>query len=154
MEKFKSAASGGVFRNANAEFIGAFAGKNGICTPLEAELWGIHTGMQKAWEKGYRRVEVENDCVRAVNLVNGNEDYDNPARNIVVSCRALIKQSWEVTLNQIPREQNRAADALAKRSLNRNQDYQWMEEPPTKIISLMRHDELGLLGSANIVRIS
>lgn len=154
VSKQNHATSGGVFRNSDAVFLGAFAGKNGMCTPLEAELWGMHTGLNQAWEKGYRRVELETDCAKAVKLVNDSEDYEGTARNLVELCRNLKKRRWDVKINYIPREQNRVADAFAKRGQNQHEDYRWVDDPPLDIMPLLRQDEIGLLDNATTVRVS
>ncbi|CAN0881248.1 Putative ribonuclease H protein At1g65750 [Linum grandiflorum] len=64
----------------------------GICSITRAELRAVVTGLQIAWERGYRRVRVQLDSRAAFQLLLGD---------------------GELTHQHIYREGNRAADYLA-----------------------------------------
>ncbi|GMI80336.1 hypothetical protein HRI_001702900 [Hibiscus trionum] len=53
----------GVWRFGFAKFVG-------ICSPLEAELWGVFVGLCQAWLHGFRKVVVEVDCREACLLLS------------------------------------------------------------------------------------
>ncbi|CAN1121082.1 Putative ribonuclease H protein At1g65750 [Linum perenne] len=64
----------------------------GICSITRAELRGAMTGLQIAWDRGFRRIIVQLDSRVAVQLLLGG---------------------WMIKVEHIYREGNRAADYLA-----------------------------------------
>ncbi|KAE8707058.1 hypothetical protein F3Y22_tig00110387pilonHSYRG00750 [Hibiscus syriacus] len=65
------ASCGGLIRDNIGRWRAGFAKFIGICSTLEAELWGIYIGMVLAWDLGIRRVIVESDNKEAILLVSG-----------------------------------------------------------------------------------
>ncbi|XP_019152396.1 PREDICTED: uncharacterized protein LOC109149189 [Ipomoea nil] len=147
-------ACGGVLRNNEGQYIGGFSKKIGTCSALEAEVWGIYVGIQKAWELGYRKVMFETDCSKAINLINGAEDYDGTAKNLVQLCRDAKTRNWEISFTYAPREQNKVADMLANQAYTQGDVFNWFVSPPRDIQRFLREDELGLFGETFIVRVA
>lgn len=112
------ASCGGIVRDEDANFVGAFTLPARNCGVLEAELWGIYHGLKKSWEMGYRKVIMESDSISAVRNVNGNETTGGPCKNLVHKCRTLMRQHWEIVIHHVPREQNQVANALAQTTSN------------------------------------
>ncbi|XP_019196696.1 PREDICTED: uncharacterized protein LOC109190620 [Ipomoea nil] len=121
---------------------------------MEAECWGIYTGMEKAWEMGFRKLVIESDCAKATSILNNCNDYGGPASNLIEKCREAKRRHWEVAFIYAPREKNKVADILAKKAHEHNEAFRWFEHPPGTALEALREDELGLLGGTNIVRIS
>lgn len=150
--KGRKAGCGGVMRDGHASFLGAFANCIGSCEAFEAEVWGIYQGLQVAWNKGYRRIIIESDCALAVESLTRDKNMNGLARNIIDSCKSLMKRSWEVRVYHVPREHNRVADALAKMATQNDWGFCYLQEPPRNITRLLREDELGLLRARTTVR--
>ncbi|CAN1121084.1 Putative ribonuclease H protein At1g65750 [Linum perenne] len=65
------AAAGGLFRDADGRCLAAFSMNLGICSITRAELRGAMTGLQIAWDRGFRRIIVQLDSRVAVQLLLG-----------------------------------------------------------------------------------
>ncbi len=80
-------------------------------TNNEAEYTGLIIGLQKAIEQGIQELEVYGDSNLVVNQVNGfwriKQSHLRPLANLVSS---LMEQFSRITLNWVPREQNKLAD--------------------------------------------
>ncbi|KAH1091709.1 hypothetical protein J1N35_018966 [Gossypium stocksii] len=55
------AAAGGVARDHEGNWIMGFTRFLGVCSPFEAEVWGILDGILILLNKGYRRILILND---------------------------------------------------------------------------------------------
>ena len=62
------ATAGGVLRDEYGMWHGGFALTIGICSAPMAELWGVYYGLCIAWERGFRRVELEVDSESVVDF--------------------------------------------------------------------------------------
>ncbi|KAK8625545.1 hypothetical protein V6N13_090413 [Hibiscus sabdariffa] len=63
-----SSTSWGV-RDFAGEWLYGFFKFIGCCSIVEAELWGIWVGLDLAWNKGFRSIMAETDCVDAIRLL-------------------------------------------------------------------------------------
>ncbi|XP_039051031.1 uncharacterized protein LOC120192305 [Hibiscus syriacus] len=63
----------GAIRNNIVEWLVGFKKFLGVCSSLEAELWGIYVGFLRAWNTGVRRVVVENDNLNVINMMNDHK---------------------------------------------------------------------------------
>lgn len=52
---------GGVFRGCNGEWLAGFCYRIGGCNALLAEVWAVLQGLRIAWDKGFRKLNVEVD---------------------------------------------------------------------------------------------
>ncbi|KAK8630676.1 hypothetical protein V6N13_079458 [Hibiscus sabdariffa] len=64
-----TAGIGTVFRDSSGRWLGEVARSTGRCNALVAELGANPEGLLYAWTSGYRYIEVESDCLEAVNIV-------------------------------------------------------------------------------------
>ena len=55
------AGGGGVIRDSNGNWLVGYAANLGICTSMVAEICALRTGLEIAWNKGYRQIQVEMD---------------------------------------------------------------------------------------------
>ncbi|KAL4386881.1 hypothetical protein GQ457_09G018920 [Hibiscus cannabinus] len=94
-------------------WIVGFSKRIGICTILEAELWGIYEGLLAAWSVGSQFLLVESDCLEAINLIN-NRGAPDVVLSMIHSISALLNRSWCVQFSHIVRDGNHAADWMAK----------------------------------------
>lgn len=63
------AAAVGVLRDSNGRWITGFQRHVGSGTTLSSELWAILHGLQIAKLRGYLKIEIESDCLMALDLI-------------------------------------------------------------------------------------
>ncbi|KAL1062945.1 hypothetical protein V6Z11_D13G113400 [Gossypium hirsutum] len=80
------------------------------------ELWTIMDGLDIAWKRGVKQFLVENDCLIAVNMLNGQ--IKGTEGSLVRIVRELLARNWHVKVMFTPRTTNMAADSMA--ALRRN----------------------------------
>lgn len=84
---------------------------------LQAEAWGILRGLQIAWEKGIRKVELSTDSRDIIEWFTSQSNrriHAGPTSNIMSKCESMRRRPWEIKAYYIYREQNRVANTLAK----------------------------------------
>lgn len=90
----------------------------GSCTTDEAEAWTLLKGLQVAYDKGIRKIEIRSDSRFITNMLNrDSRSYNlfNLASNILDKCRNIMLQRFEEKrVLHVFREQTRAADVMAK----------------------------------------
>lgn len=64
----KAAGCGGVLRDASGSWILGFSKSIGNCNSFEAELWGLLTGLEVAWDVGFKKICMELDSKAIVDL--------------------------------------------------------------------------------------
>ncbi|CAI0461020.1 unnamed protein product, partial [Linum tenue] len=64
-----SAAAGGLIRDCLGRCLVAFAGNLGTCSITAAELKGAVVGLQMAWDRGHRKVQLKLDSATAVAII-------------------------------------------------------------------------------------
>ncbi|KAL4320177.1 hypothetical protein GQ457_18G016630 [Hibiscus cannabinus] len=106
---------GGVIRDCNGGWRIVFSRFVGICSVLEAELWGVVEGLRLAWDAGYRRSVLEVDSLEVFRLIHGHSSGVR-SFNMVHSITDFLHKDWTVQICHIPRSANMVADALAKLS--------------------------------------
>ncbi|CAN1149154.1 Putative ribonuclease H protein At1g65750 [Linum perenne] len=85
----------------------------GICSITRAELRGAMTGLQIAWDRGFRRIIVQLDSRVAVQLLLGDGEDSHQHSSEIASFREMLDRDWMIKVEHIYREGNRAADYLA-----------------------------------------
>lgn len=102
---------------------GAVAGKIserlGVTTNNQAEYQAIIAGLEKAVGLGAKSAEVKSDSELVVNQINGRYKIKNTGlRPLYQKVVQLIGRLESFSISYIPREQNKAADALANKALD------------------------------------
>nr|WMB96745.1 hypothetical protein [Solanum melongena] len=87
------ATSGGLVRDAQANWVCGFVQKIGIASILEAELWGILQGLKLCWNKGFRTLEVETDSAIAVKKIQEACSGDQQQLGILMEIKALLQRT-------------------------------------------------------------
>jgi broad specificity phosphatase PhoE/ribonuclease HI len=94
-------------------------GSLGVTTNNVAEYTGLIEGLKAALELKAGRVDVRMDSKLVVEQMSGRWQIKNPGlRPLAAEAAALVKRFDEVTFDWIPRERNKAADALANRAMD------------------------------------
>ncbi|KAL4351355.1 hypothetical protein GQ457_06G013440 [Hibiscus cannabinus] len=109
----ESAKCGGVIRSHDGRWVQGVAKFIGICSVLEAELWGAFTILHAAWGLGITRIVIELDCLEAVRMIK-LASLPPGSPTILFHLRELLSRPWCVEVFHIDREKNRLAHDLAK----------------------------------------
>ncbi|KAE8680042.1 hypothetical protein F3Y22_tig00111392pilonHSYRG00178 [Hibiscus syriacus] len=112
------ATCGGVIRSSNGGWILGFSKVLGICSIVEAELWGIHEGLSHAWNLGERQIMVEADNLEVIRMLKGKTNKGS-IFTLLDRVNELLKQEWTVTLRHINRDVNKVADKTSQFSHSR-----------------------------------
>ncbi|CAN1157810.1 Putative ribonuclease H protein At1g65750 [Linum perenne] len=112
-QPLSEAAAGGLVRNSSGHCLLAFTANLGSCSITRAELRGILIGLRLAWNAGYKKIIVQTDSQVAVQLLT-DESSTNHHHGLEISqFKEFNARSWEIRIQHIYREGNRAADFLA-----------------------------------------
>ncbi len=111
---------GAVVREANTgEVLAERSASLGVATNNVAEYSGLIAGLQAAADLGAAAVEVRMDSKLVVEQMSGRWQIKHPGlRPLAAKAAALIRRFDTVTLDWIPRERNKHADALANAAMD------------------------------------
>ncbi|XP_039021872.1 uncharacterized protein LOC120154120 [Hibiscus syriacus] len=104
---------GCVIRSADGGWLMGFNKVVGISNPLQAELWGILTGIKLARSFGLNSILIQTDNTQAALLINDREAQRSPFP-LVHAGRMYV------ALSRNPREEDKVADEIARLSSGAN----------------------------------
>ncbi|KAG7537137.1 Zinc finger CCHC-type superfamily [Arabidopsis suecica] len=134
---------GGVIRDEEGLWLGGFALNIGICTAPLAELWGAYCGLVIAWEKGFRRVELELDSELVVGFLQAGISEVHPLAFLVPLCQDFLSRDWVVRVTHVYREANRLADGLANYAFSLQFGFHSFDYCPDMVYLTMLEDANG-----------
>ncbi|KAK8494673.1 hypothetical protein V6N11_076642 [Hibiscus sabdariffa] len=108
-----ASACGGVIRDCDGRWIRVFTKAIGQCSILEAELWGVHVGLEVAWSLGCRKLLVELDNQDAIRIMQQRHGCSGVS-SLVNYIQEALQRPWEVVVQYVPRTSNMVADRIAK----------------------------------------
>ncbi|CAN1766597.1 Putative ribonuclease H protein At1g65750 [Linum perenne] len=111
----RGAASGGCIRDGEGGILDAFACNLGRCSITRAELTGAVIGLERAWDIGARKVEIQMDSLCAISILEGGFNLEHQHAGQVLRFRQLRERDWTIRLTHIYREGNHLADYLANK---------------------------------------
>ncbi|KAK8596694.1 hypothetical protein V6N12_065174 [Hibiscus sabdariffa] len=103
----------GVLRNHVGDWLLGFYRRVGVCSVLEAELWGIAEGLRLPWDAGIRVVLLEVDNGDVARIVQDNA-YVSGLHGLVPTISELVGRDWVVRVCQIRRTTNMVTDGMVK----------------------------------------
>ncbi|CAL1381633.1 unnamed protein product [Linum trigynum] len=109
------AAAGGLIRDWTGRCVEAFVENLGVCTITRAEIMAAIRGLQVAWRKGFRKVQLNLDSTTAISVLTSSDQTEQRYFNLVQQFKGLLHQNWEVRISHTYRECNKPADYLASR---------------------------------------
>ncbi|KAF7814111.1 putative ribonuclease H protein At1g65750 family [Senna tora] len=140
---FGSSACGGVLRDRDGNFLCGFIRNVGSCSIILADLWGILSGLQVAWNRGFKKVILETDSLNAERLIHQAFEEGHCSAQLVQGIHKLMAQEWEVVIQHVYREANFVADRLAQLGHYENFSVRIIEQPPDCIHNLLYEDVHG-----------
>jgi probable phosphoglycerate mutase len=91
----------------------------GVTTNNVAEYTGLIEGLKAARQLNATQVDVRMDSKLVVEQMSGRWQIKNPGlRSLAAEAAGLVSQFEQVTFEWVPRERNKAADALANRAMD------------------------------------
>ncbi|CAN1148227.1 Putative ribonuclease H protein At1g65750 [Linum perenne] len=110
------AAAGGLLRDNNGNCVLAYTMNLGTCSITRAEIRGALDGIRRAWDSGYRRLEIQIDSQAVVALLSETSSRITHSHALeVLEFQDWMKRDWEVKLSHVYLEANHAADHIASR---------------------------------------
>jgi probable phosphoglycerate mutase len=110
---------GAVVRDSDGEVLLERYGSLGVTTNNVAEYNGLIEGLKAALELNATHVDVRMDSKLVIEQMSGRWQIKNPGlRPLAAEAAALVKRLDGVTFDWIPRERNKAADALANLAMD------------------------------------
>ncbi|XP_028806178.1 uncharacterized protein LOC114761036 [Neltuma alba] len=110
---------------------------------LSTEIWSILWALKVAWDRGFRNLEIEGDCVAAVNAVIEGVKEEHPNLCIVQEAQMMLKWDWRVDLRVCDKEKNTTADTLAKFASIMALDLSFFSELPSQLAYVVKEDSGG-----------
>lgn len=139
----KNAGCGGVIRDDKGDWIIGFSMSIGCCSVEEAEAWAVYKGLILARDKRKERIIVRSDSSFIINILNRShaESYQcTKVTNVLDNCRRIIGNFSEVKFVHVFREQNKVADALARKAKSSGKGMRAFDRPPDWILPLLIDD--------------
>ncbi|CAN7092201.1 unnamed protein product, partial [Brassica rapa subsp. narinosa] len=125
---------GWIVRDDKGYFIAAGSAKiSGLRSSLDGEAHAFLYALQNIWIKGWRQVWFEGDNMELTKIINQSA-WSMELGNILTDIRYWMSLLPECSLDQINRERNQAADALAKKAKQGNNLSVFYITPPAWLI--------------------
>jgi len=90
--------------------------------------------------KSEQKLQISSNCLEAVHNILGQIESPWEARSIVEDCRLLLEHIPSVNLAHEPRENNRAADWVAKAHKAADLPPDWITHPPHSLMLILCSD--------------
>ncbi|CAN1830176.1 Putative ribonuclease H protein At1g65750 [Linum perenne] len=139
------AAAGGILIDSNGNCILAYTMNLGICSITRAEIRGALEGVRRAWNSGYRRLEIQIDSQAVVALLRETSSKITHSHALeVLEFQDWMKHDWEVKLIRVYREANHAADHLASRGHTSPRGSHLVDSADRNLAYFIRYDCMGV----------
>jgi broad specificity phosphatase PhoE/ribonuclease HI len=142
---------GAVVRDADTgELLAERSASLGTTTNNVAEYSGLIAGLDAAAALGAREVDVRMDSKLVIEQMSGRWQIKHPGlRPLAAQAAALVRRFDTVRFEWVPRERNRAADALANRAMDEAAGARPKDEPPPRSLSERRPASVPQPGSSS-----
>ncbi|CAN1822383.1 Putative ribonuclease H protein At1g65750 [Linum perenne] len=139
------AAAGGILRDDEGRGLLAYSMNLGICSITRAEIRGALEGIRRAWDAGYRRIEVQIDSQAAIAiLTDNNAEITHTHALDVLEFRDWTSKDWEVRIRHVYREANFVADHLASQGHSKPRGSHQVDLTDSCLAHLLRYDCMGI----------
>lgn len=130
-----------VLRNSSGEIIFSSCRELRACAePLEAELSACMEGVNLALQWTQLPIEVEMDCLVAVNMIKAPEVDRSRYAMLIKQIRRLMREGREVKVAHIVREQNGVSHYLALFGRTEKRTAVWLGSGPGDVPDLCKNE--------------
>lgn len=95
-------------------FVAAYSKHLGVCSVVQAELWGILLGVRLLRERSIPQVVIELDSTTCIGMISTGCVASHPCASMVEEIRRILRTFVQVTWGHVFREANSVVDALEK----------------------------------------
>ncbi|KAK8997445.1 hypothetical protein V6N11_020923 [Hibiscus sabdariffa] len=135
----------GIIRDSSGAWIIGYGHGIGIADVFTSELWAIYDGLLLTWQLGFKYIQVQSDCSKAISKLSDAKSlngYSVLLRNIL----SLCQRNWAIKFLWIPRATNQVADKLLKQIPLRHFDMIRLDAPPDYLQSQLEQDNGSFYG--------
>lgn len=111
----------------------------------ETELWAVVNGLEWAWEKKVKKLEIQTDSKTVYDWLHDKCELRGPSLRLVEKYRNWERIDWVVMAKIIYREQNNAANQLAKMATMQSEVWRELRCVPECIAHVLNDDSCGSL---------
>ncbi|CAN1836495.1 Putative ribonuclease H protein At1g65750, partial [Linum perenne] len=123
----------------------AFTINLGVCSITRAKIRGAIEGIRRAWDAGYRKLEIQIDSTAAVAILLSKELVPSHQFALeVLEFRDWIHRDWMVRVKHVYREANHAADYLASLGHNTTRGAHEVDISDCNLAYFIRYDCMGI----------
>ncbi|XP_058776768.1 uncharacterized protein LOC131651114 [Vicia villosa] len=133
---------GGIARNSDGVFLGAFASCLDGANSLTAELYGAILAIEFAFVRNWNNIWLETDSTAVVKAFNSPHKVPWQVRNRWLNCINIVT-NWNFLVSHIFREGNSCADALVNHELTLP-DYTFFSSIPSFLRADFVKNRLGM----------
>ncbi|KAK8984899.1 hypothetical protein V6N11_064445 [Hibiscus sabdariffa] len=134
------AAIGGLLRDDCGDWVVGFTWPIGRCSVLVAELWALYDMLHCAWDRGFRKVLIETDCLEVIRILQRTSPSLSNT-GLVASIMRLTEHNWELVIRHVPRSGNALADRLSKWGHLYSPESVMLDYPPSFLYALVNTDK-------------
>ncbi|CAN1790420.1 Putative ribonuclease H protein At1g65750, partial [Linum perenne] len=139
-----SATTGDLIRDHDGRFICGFVSNLRTCSIMRAELRGILEGLELVWSKGIRKLCIQSDSKAAVSIILHSSRTQHQHSALINRFNQLFKRDWEVKVEHIYCEANKAANFLANSGHVLGLGTSVFSVPNSYLVQWLRYDQLGI----------
>ncbi|KAK5831231.1 hypothetical protein PVK06_015026 [Gossypium arboreum] len=134
------AATGGVARDHDGNWIIGYSRFLGVCSLFETEAWAILDGILILLNKRYKKISILTDNLEVAQVLF-SPVLEDAEITVLRRTQHIMREEgiWEI--KHIPRIQNLVADRLAKLSLSWKSSLQVFDEAPKEVVDLLQEDK-------------
>ncbi|GLT41443.1 hypothetical protein SLA2020_155090 [Shorea laevis] len=136
--------AGGICRDSLGLWQFGFNMQVGVGHAVRAEIFAILKGLEIAWQKNYRKVILESDCLLAVHKVMHGTTNLDPYGAWISRCRELLQRDWQCEIRHVFREANNCADVMASKFYHLGKGWHYFAVPPVVVTQKIMEDLLGV----------
>lgn len=134
---------GGLLRDDLENKQWGFTGNFPASSPLNTELAALKVGLTAVVERNLLRVLIETDSTQVVHLFPRQPNDDNPLKDDILGCQALLAKLWNSPMLYTSCVCNRAAHAIAPLGVNYVQPCcVWFVDLPTSVTQFVKFDNV------------
>ncbi|PKI55928.1 hypothetical protein CRG98_023660 [Punica granatum] len=122
---------------------GYMASYRTITTSISAELWAVKTGLEMAWDLGFRRISLEVDLETVVRLLRSSNVQACSNGALLRDIRSLLQRDWLVVVEHTFREGNFCTDWLENYALICPIGVHRLSSCPPRLHFLLFGDDVG-----------
>lgn len=137
-------AASGLLRDEKGNWMAGFMLNLRQGTRENATLCGIVKGLDMAWRKGWRKVAVQWDNDRVLELIQDTTHQVNVCWPLVRARKLAFERQWMVTKSNISAEANEVAAWMARTAQLMPQGCQLLDQPHVDLNHLLALDKCGI----------